>query len=135
MIANQTTTTITFQAGFTFYFTSGRDVEHAYVVISSTIEQEIAIVNLTTHYECKDSSCTIGRGEHECVTQPTCIFYFMAQRVPTREFQRKLDLGDILPRLPMPADVLKRIQQGAGKSPHSPNWLKKMLSDQRIIAR
>jgi hypothetical protein len=63
------------------------------------------------------------------------VYYAKAERIPKQDLVRKWNLGDILPKKPVSPELRKRIRMGAGKSKHSPIWLKKMLADQGSISR
>jgi hypothetical protein len=126
---------ISIPTGFVFCFTRAEcdNFNHPYVVISSTQESEIVVVNFTTYRKFSDGSCIVSSGEHECITHQTCIAYERAKRMPLADLERMLRRGDIEPKSPASRDLLCRIWDGAQRTRHLAIGIKRMLQEQNLI--
>jgi len=76
------------------------------------------LVNMTKRKACSDTSCILRTGDHRSVKYESVIQYAEAIRTKPKELQEVVKRGffTLGPRASM--DLIKRIQEGALKSPH-----------------
>lgn len=123
------------QAGDTFVLIEKDIDEHLWVVISdpNLNEDQIVIVNLTTHSVLKDQSCILKRGDHPFVKRKTIVNYRDAQITNKKDLDWWVKSEKLESRRRMNSKVLQRIRAGAAQSEWIPQGARQILIDQALI--
>src|SRR5262245_48576590 len=110
---------------------------HLHVVISDPRKSatEIAVVNAATVRQGEefDAACVLNPGDHRGITRASYMVYWRAWVVNANAIKALVDAGQIHTDQPMPADALKRIQDGAMKSAFkggAPKRVRGLLAEQ-----
>jgi hypothetical protein len=116
--------------------TPATSTKHLFIVVSDPVKDPavVYVVNVTTLYpgSPNDSTCLVRAGEHPFVKQDSWVNYARARRTSVARLHQAFAKGDLLPRDPLQATVLKRVQSGAKVSPHAPYGLSGILSAQGL---
>jgi hypothetical protein len=91
---------------------------HLWVIVSDPARNasEVLIVSLTTFKPKKESVCLLDVGDHPFIKHKTCVAYNLANAPSLEQLERARDSGALIPDVPVSADVLKRIREGAALS-------------------
>ncbi len=122
------------EPGTVFIFTIKE--QHPWVVLSDpTINPDsVLIVNLTSWEEYKEQTCLVDRGEHACITRKSCVYYEGATITTLQALLDAKDGGVLkVEREAMPADVLQRMRDGAGRSENLSMGAQDLLRQQGLI--
>lgn len=122
--------------GDTYQYTGEHSDNHLWVVISDPLRDQdrVLVVNFTTYRPKKDATCLIQAGEHEFVTDLTCVQYLACRGVRLGVLEEWLDIGRIVKRERVTPLLLDRIRQGAVDSQHTPYFAKTILVSQGLAA-
>ena len=123
------------RGGHTYQYTAQDSDNHLWVEISDPLRDEnhILVVTFTTYRPWKDGTCRIQPGEHEFVTEETCVQYLACGEVKLGVLEEWLDSGRIATKKPVSPELLRRIREGAFDSNHTPGFAKKILVDQELV--
>jgi len=95
----------------------GLDMQrHLWVVLSAPdAEGNVAVANLTTHGKpsCGDFCVVVTPAEHPFLRRDSCVYYRGASLNPVAPLDEYKTRGALNQSVPMPAEVVKRIQDGA----------------------
>jgi hypothetical protein len=122
------------QQGSVFFFTI--EEEHPWVILSdpSASAESVLLVNLTSWRADKEQTCVIERGEHACLTRKSCVYYEGWTITSLQALLAAKDGGVLrLQPDPMPADVLRRMLDGAARSDNLSTGAQALLRQQRLI--
>jgi len=112
---------------------------HLFIVISDPAQDpdHIVTANFTSwgpDKDTKDESCVLDPGEHQFIVKQSCVNYRGVGRLIRRdECERALKTGALLAREPVSQLLLRRILDGAAKSPHIPMGNREILRRQGLL--
>ena len=91
---------------------------HLWVIISDPDldDSRILIVSLTTFKPKKEAVCLLDVGDHPFIRHSTCVAYNLAKAPSLAQLEKARDLGALIPDVPVSAEVLRRIREGAALS-------------------
>lgn len=109
---------------------------HLWIVISdpSQDRDSVVTVNMTDATTCPDQTCVIHPGEHTYVRKETCIFYGMAKIVSDQSLELQLSQGRLKLHDPVDSTLLQRIRDGCIMSKQTPQIVKDILKNQRLVS-
>lgn len=124
-------------AGDTFFLYAPEVAEqsHLWVVLSdpSLDSENVLIVNLTSEADYQDHSCVLQPGDHPFIKHASCVNYPGARRVTLAALQDNLKRKAITPDIPVTAEVLRRMREGAACSGRMRLMHRQILIDQVLI--
>lgn len=101
-------------------------IPHLWVILTKPdkVSSEIVIVNLTTKRDYSDTTVVLKKGDHPFVNHPTVINFADARLVKIDVLKKAVESGRFRANKPFVPSVLKIIQEGLIKSPHTPKKIK-----------
>lgn len=123
--------------GDTFQLTNKGVVidKHLHIMLSDPAQNpnEIVTANFTTWQADKDQSCIVEAEEHSFLRVRSCVDYRREKRISQAQYEQCLKSGDLVPRDPVSAALMKRILQGAANSPFLSLGNRQILVNQSLI--
>lgn len=109
------------KAGDTFHVRSPSSTKsHLYIVVTGVdAKGNLVIANVTTQDQGKDQSCVLNVGDHPFLTRESVVNYAEALIAKEENVLSGARGGVVQHDVPVPHDVLNRVQQGAIASPHT----------------
>jgi hypothetical protein len=106
------------KAGDTFRPADSTVDIHLWVIISDPSQDasKVLIVSLTTYKPKKESVCLLNVGDHPFIKHLTCVAYNLANAPSIVQLEQARDRGDLIPGIPVSAEILSRIREGAALS-------------------
>jgi hypothetical protein len=102
-----------------------------FVFAGPDARDQLAISNFTSQKEGCDASCLVGPGEHPWITHDSAVMYPEARLSPSSMLQTA-ERRQLLRRQPeLSRDLLKRIRDGALKSPHTEHGIRSLILNER----
>ena len=87
--------------------------KHLHIVLTyPNDDDEIIVVSLSSLREHSDTTVVLRPGDHPFVMRDTVVEYRMAVPTPARILSQRLDSGLYALYDPMPAPILRQIQEG-----------------------
>ena len=108
---------------------------HLWVIISNPLldASRVLIVSLTTLKPKKEAVCVLDVGDHPFIKHKTCVAYNLANAPSLAQLERARDSGDLIPDVPVSAEVLSRIREGAALSTKLPIDYGELLDSQGLL--
>ena len=113
-----------FVRGSCFWLENSRNgYEHFHIAISKPVNNVILVVNISHYYRTprpghvQDTTCLLSPGEHECVRKPSLVKYSEAFLASIPALRRQLELGLLREAVAASNNLLRKIQEGAKRSP------------------
>lgn len=102
------------------------DVSHLWIILTSADPENgrVIIVNFTTRRPHSDTTVIIHPREHPFVVRPTVVFYADARLVLLSDIEAAIQQGITRPHEPLAPALLKRVQEGLLRSPHTSGKIK-----------
>lgn len=98
---------------------------HIWVVLTPPDEDgEVVLVMLSSLRSRADTTCVIDSKDYSELTRETVIVYRLAEIQTVDWIKNKVDNGFAKPKVSMPAETLRKIQQGALESKQTPRRIK-----------
>ena len=116
-------------------FIPARFDNHLWVIVSDPAKDvaNVVISNFTTFDGTEEESCVVNNGEHPFVRHKTVVRYRDAKTVSANDLKTLVKKGQLKPHMPLSAEILDRVRQGAGQSDFLPEQCRKILSNQGLI--
>jgi hypothetical protein len=108
---------------------------HLWVIVSDPAQDasRVLIVSLTTFKPKKESVCLLDVGDHPFIKHKTCVAYNLANAPSLAQLEQARDSGHLIPDVPVSADVLRRIREGAALSTKLPIEYGELLDSQGLL--
>jgi len=123
------------ELGDTFRLTNPSIDSHLHIIISDPAQDSDRIVtaNFTSWRADKDQSCIVEPGEHRFTKVRSCVDYRRDTLITLAQYEQFLASRALAPHDPVSPDLLRRILDGAGVSPHLSLGNRQILVDQGLI--
>ncbi|AKL98041.1 hypothetical protein [Endomicrobium proavitum] len=119
--------------GKAFWEVDRSGVKHLYFVLSEpNIDDRVLVVNITDASGVpagRDKSCVLNLGEHPAITKKSVAYYFRAIELNASAIISEINKKGINQVEDLSESTLKKIQDGAKRSPLLPNKLKKYFDN------
>ena len=105
-------------------------IPHIWIVITDPNKDgECVIVNVTSYKAICDNTVVLKKGDHPYIHHDSIIEYFDARITTSEKLKAAVNGGAAIPKQDCPPQTLKKIQEGALKSPHAAPKIKKFCSE------
>jgi hypothetical protein len=116
--------------------TPGGKIRHLNVIISEPDDDmHYLVVPITTWREKdgrplpgQDNSCVLSAGCHPFIKHESYVFYAKARKMSYVAVFNGIKKGILIKKEDMPADIVRRMREGASNSPYLPDEFKYFLS-------
>ena len=97
---------------------------HLWTVLTPPKAGKVIIVNFTTKRDFSDPSTVLNVGDHPFVKHLTVIDYYKTQLVNVAPLKEGIKNGWFSEHSALKPEILRRVQEGLLKSPHTPKKIK-----------
>jgi hypothetical protein len=92
---------------------------HLWIVVTQPVNNQCVIVSLTTLREDRDQTLILNTGDHPFIDRASTILYADAQLANDISLMAQISEGRATPRQACTPEVLRLIQDGILRSPHT----------------
>lgn len=101
------------------------DQMHLHIVCTDTCERGLnLLVPVSSFYDGCDGTCELDVGDHEFLQHLSFVFYAKAKLVEASRIDHGFNVGRLIQKPDMAADVFGRVEAGLCISPDTPRKIK-----------
>jgi hypothetical protein len=102
-----------------------KNIDHLWLILNDPFgpDEEVVVINFTSQKPYSDTTVVLGIGDHDYIDRPTVVSYVDAKIRKKSELTTLVAHGLVAEHSPASPQLLKKLQDGLGNSPHTKNGI------------